>query len=629
MKSFFRSTIVLVCVLGMCPIAVADDLFTYEVTVQAQKEKADSVFDTDTIVLSNSAAAGQDLGQVLANQNGVDISSSGYPGSLTTARVRGGSSSQSLVSIDDVPLNSAQSGVFDLSLFNPGLFTVIETVKGGSSSVFGANAAAGYMNLVLPGMPESSALEYGSLTGSYGRNRNTARIDGRLTKNFGMSLLLLYDTAKNDFPYEYSGSNYTRQNSAFANAHAAVSLFWSGASWKSTFDAIYSHKAIGVPGMLPAFQNDKAFEKDDDAVMILKNVFYVPLYTEVTASWFHYSLLYDDVLAFPTPERSVQLNDQFFCQALQMADLRGFSLSYGLEGRWNLVDSSDIGDKSRLLGSQFLSVQRALFDKRMKLAARYRLEYSSIYGPVLDYNAGFNVKIPAGFLVRLNYGTAFREPTFNELYWSIPMWMIGANPDLKPERSRNLDFGVENRFFKFAEIKVSGFFNNFDNLIVSSTNGNGGWYIPRNLSKAVFYGVEAALELTFGEFLAVSAGYTKLYAVNRAAGVNMNKFIPYQPFDRLNLRLSAKYRIASLTANYRYTGAGFTTPDNIDSPDFMTKPVSSLDLSVAVKVRHVTASIAALNVLKTFNFSNYGEPMMGRTINVELRYRGSLSPGKG
>jgi outer membrane cobalamin receptor len=623
MRVHVRSFAVFLGLAFLLPAARGEDVFSYEVTVRAQQEKADSVFDAESIAVSNTVLPGQGLGDVLSGRSGLEVTTSGYPGSLTTVSVRGGSSSQSLICVEDIPLNSAQDGVFDLALFNPGLFSGIETVKGGSSSVFGANAAAGYLNLILPPIPEATGIEYGSLLGSYARNRNMARLDARISRNFGMTVSALYDSAKNDFPYAVAGSNYTRVNSAFANGHAALSAFWSTPSWKSTLRAIYSHKDTGAPGLSPTSQDPQAFQKDDDALLIFRNVLYLPLYTEATFSWLYHSMLYDDDL---WAVHSVHLNDQLFGHLSQMADLLGFSLGYGLEVKWNGIRSSSVGRKDRLLGSQFLSVQRHLLGKKLKLSARYRYEYSSVYRSVFNYNAGFNWRLPAGFTLRGNYGTAFREPTFNDLFWPEDPWSKG-NPSLKPETSRSAEMGIENGYFGFAECGISGFYNRYGNLIIWSTNGTGGKSMPQNVNKADFYGAEASLSVRFGGFAGVSANYTRLYPVNRVPGPASGKFVPYLPLDRVNLGIEAKWRIVSLAANYHYTGFSFTTEAN--DPSMTADPRDALDLSLAVKIHGVTASVSALNVLRTAYFSPYGQPMMGRTVNVELKYRGSIVPPGG
>jgi vitamin B12 transporter len=42
----------------------------------------------------------------------------------------------------------------------------------------------------------------------------------------------------------------------------------------------------------------------------------------------------------------------------------------------------------------------------------------------------------------ISYGTAFRAPTFNELYFPALFGFAGGNPDLKPETAKNTEAGV-------------------------------------------------------------------------------------------------------------------------------------------------------------------------------------------
>jgi vitamin B12 transporter len=57
-------------------------------------------------------------------------------------------------------------------------------------------------------------------------------------------------------------------------------------------------------------------------------------------------------------------------------------------------------------------------------------------------SASYGYQFTPQWRAHISYGTAFRAPTFNELYFPASFFFAGGNPDLKPERARNTELGV-------------------------------------------------------------------------------------------------------------------------------------------------------------------------------------------
>ena len=81
------------------------------------------------------------------NVNGVF----GTPGSNLEYSIRGGRNRHTLVLIDGLPINDASSiaNDYDLRLLNASAIEYIEVLKGGASTLYGTNAAAGVINIKL------------------------------------------------------------------------------------------------------------------------------------------------------------------------------------------------------------------------------------------------------------------------------------------------------------------------------------------------------------------------------------------------------------------------------------------------------------------------------------------------
>ena len=105
-----------------------------------------SVVDQATLTQSNPGS----LVDALRNVPGLDISESGGPGRLSSVRLRGANTGQTLVLIDGVRANdpTAPGADFDFSMFPAGAIDHIEVLRGPQSALYGSDAIGGVINII-------------------------------------------------------------------------------------------------------------------------------------------------------------------------------------------------------------------------------------------------------------------------------------------------------------------------------------------------------------------------------------------------------------------------------------------------------------------------------------------------
>ena len=107
------------------------------------------------------------LASVLTNTEGTSAWNYGSPAGFSYASIRGSTGNQVLVLIDGIRVNNAEEGGFDLSAVPLSSVDRIEVLRGGGSSIYGADALGGVINIVTktPGLgPSTTAVSYTHLT---------------------------------------------------------------------------------------------------------------------------------------------------------------------------------------------------------------------------------------------------------------------------------------------------------------------------------------------------------------------------------------------------------------------------------------------------------------------------------
>ena len=131
-----------------------------------------------------------------------------------------------------------------------------------------------------------------------------------------------------------------------------------------------------------------------------------------------------------------------------------------------------------------------------------------------DRWAGSGIPVSPSWGLVAQYGTAFRAPTFNELYY--PFF---GNPDLEPEESQSAELAARGHAGSMRW-RVSLFDTEISDLIGFDAN-----FAPANIDEARILGMEAGITLDVDGWT-IDAGLTLLDPENRSAGPERGKSAP-------------------------------------------------------------------------------------------------------
>lgn len=483
---------------------------TIVVTPTRTPQKTSTVIsDISVITAKDIAAAGQTtLAELLQAQPGVELKQSGGPGSQASVSIRGGNSGHTLVLVDGLRVGSATTGTTPLENISLDQVERIEILRGPASSVYGADAVAGVIQIFTKqgyGAPMPS-VTVGA--GSHGLVQGQVSYGGEVG-NTRFSLGAGYSRTKGGFsvarPGVY-GYNPDKDGDINRNAHLNVDHAIDGRN----------HVGISAMGNRDYVDFDDGTAKDvahnhvNDLAVYWKS--------RVSAHWA--SQLRAGLGQNHTENFSLGVpTSRFDTDQAQYLWQNDFALASG-----NLTASLEHNDQRVSSTTVLTATRRAVNAGQVgylghwgahTLQASLRHDDYSDFGGHTSGMAGYAYALNAALRASASYGTSFKAPTFNDMYWPNQYGFQG-NPNLKPEQGRNLEMSL--RYQQgLNQASVTAYRNQVSDLIV---------YVPvpfpavstmANVNQATLEGITLAGETELAG-LRIHASMDWLQATDDATG---------------------------------------------------------------------------------------------------------------
>lgn len=468
---------------------------------------------------------------VLRAAPGVAVAESGARGAIMSLFVRGGESDYNKVLLDGIPLNEP-GGAFNFANLTTENLERVELVRGPESALFGSDAIASVVQLFTQRGSSVGPRPRLSLFGEGGTHaswRPGATISGQLHRfdyTLHFSRLSTKNAAVNNF-----FRNTTVSASAGMRIGASGRLRWIGRGEFGTYgqpDAIafrppdpdaFFLRRDGVAGV--TFQNRPArFWEQTVAYSYsrsrqrTRNLFassdpIVARFGDRTATFFDFTT---DFLN-DTGRHRFNYQGNFTAPAHNL-------LTFAFEAE---REAGRIGD---FLFPPFVKAHRNNFGwvvqdqwlatGRLFLTAGLRVDRNASFGTAasprvsLAYVARRGGRALGASKLKFNFGIGIKEPQFVESF--SPSFFFHGNPDLRPERSRSFEAGIEQKFWADrGRLEFDWFDNRFRDQIgfrvVDFTTFEGTFF---NIGKSKAKGAEAILTLVPRADLRATVSYTFL-----------------------------------------------------------------------------------------------------------------------
>jgi vitamin B12 transporter len=417
---------------------------------------------------------GRGLAELLQWVAGVDARRRGVEGVQADISIRGADYNGTLILVDGQPMNDPQSNHHSASLDLPlDAIDHVEILFGAGASLWGADAVGGVVNVVTRGAKLGRARA--QLEGRIARGTDSLDSGGlRLASKVGERVTLAADWGRS----EWAGF---RDDTEFAQDFVRGSARWETASGPVSASFGYGRRQFGAWAFYGTAYPDQQEGTQIRTAAASASLALGGWTLTPSLSWRSYS---DDfVLVRTNPAFYENLSDTARLDGRLYArhTVLGGTAVVGLEAGGQSVASTNLGDHSRSRTALFLEFGRP-FDTAAPQGGGFRVglrgdDYSD-FGSHLSPHAGVWYAPVAALRLRASAGTAFRVPTYTELYYSDPQ--NTGNPALVPEEATNVEAGATFLHGAFV-LDAVGFYRHGTDLIDFVRSSPDAPYAARNI----------------------------------------------------------------------------------------------------------------------------------------------------
>ncbi|MFQ6002637.1 MAG: TonB-dependent receptor plug domain-containing protein [Candidatus Zixiibacteriota bacterium] len=540
----------------------------------------------------------ESLGGILLIYSGIDIGDHGPFGSLQTASLRGSWSNEVLILLDGRPYNNPQNGSLDLNVFPLESIERVEVVDGALSSLYGASAVGGVINIITKA-PKSTR-PYSQIHIEKGKNRLDLN-KFQFGKVYGENLSL-YLTGS------FNGSDGYVENSDYdARGFTGKLSYFLNPSLRCLVWGKYRQGELGVPGSSPnARQKDRRSDFDFE----LSGQLLEDQDTKLRLYGSHIKRDYKDP---DLGTKSLHKNTFYGVDAQQSIDLQPKGkILFGFNAERRKIDSTDDGKHSTGQEAVFglINVEAV---RGLKVGLAARLDRHSVYGVQFSPGVSLRYEVWPDFALYSSAERAFRAPNFDELYGYYPNWQFYGNQDLRPERSFSFEGGAIVNIIEGVRLFASYYDRRVKDIITTQLDPVKFVTTFVNKDKTVFNGFNLKVEA----HLFQNAGLKLNYDYLRAKDVTKGEKLLYRPEHSISGYLTLERSFiqdeirTKLWLGGEYIG-GRTGYDYSTYSQVEMKGVPVANIKVTVKIIDFEIFYALKNLLDEKYQLRIGYPMPRR-----------------
>ena len=206
---------------------------------------------------------------------------------------------------------------------------------------------------------------------------------------------------------------------------------------------------------------------------------------------------------------------------------------FGINANLESIDGSSFDERKYALETAaFAQDTISILDEKLFLIPGCRIDFApSVQDSAVNFMATPKIALkynPSEFTaLRLSYGMGYKIPTLKEKYWIFKHsyapgsanFILYGNPDLIPEKSHSLNFGIEQNVNNLFKINAGAYFNYIIDLIdgvVKDATSTPQIREYKNVDKAITFGADINLSTELERFKGkIGYAYTEAKAYDK------------------------------------------------------------------------------------------------------------------
>ncbi|MCE2571380.1 TonB-dependent receptor domain-containing protein [Motilimonas eburnea] len=540
-----KKTLLAVALTPLCmPFALAESADdTMIITANRTNQPLTSALAPVVVVEKEEIEASQakSFAQVLRRLPGIQVNEGGM-GQQTDIFVRGASSKHVLLLINGVRIGSATTGAADFGQIPLTGIERIEFIRGPRATIYGSDAIGGVINVITSYQGKDEVALSGSV-GSYEYASIETSISHALTDTFWAKLAAKHDNSdgfsSQKLPQDQDDDGF-RNTSVVAELGAHINEQWQA--------SLQGYLQQGKAEYDSSWYQNPYSETDNYNVAGKLSYQGKQLFSELTLA----------ANQDKSENKSATSNNEFKTQR----QLANWLVSAPIAPQATLTGGLEwVQDKVATSGSPYAKTERdnkaAYVNVHYQLApvsfeGSARVDDNQSYGSHTTWQMATGIQVHPQVRLVGSVGTAFKAPSFNDLYYPETAWNKG-NPDLKPEESVGYDLAIE-WAYEYADLRLGTYESRIDDLIIWPAPT---YYTPENVDTASIKGVEFQADFATGEvnhFLS----YDYVDARDKAT----NKYLPRRAMHMVKWNINYRFQGLQLDLDNLYHGDSYDDSAN-------------------------------------------------------------------
>ena len=560
------------------------------------KENARTIQVISAEFIKNSAAT--NVADLLQQVAGVDIRRRGTAGSQADLYIRGGGFDQTLLLIDGIKMDDAQTGHHTMNAALPiEVIERIEIIKGPAARVFGQNAFTGAINIVTKSTLANTA-SVNIEAGSFGQLNGSVTVG----KEFENSSIIAHVGILTSDGY--------RHNSDYENKNYLLKGVFNKKEQPIEVIATFFDKKFGANGFYASATATEQYEETQSSLFGASTTFRTEKF-KITPRvyWKRGQDEYVYIRDNPSVYRNLHITNKVGVEtnASYTSDI-GIT-GFGVDISRVFISSNNLGKRNRTMANLFLEHRFKLADSKIDITPGVAVTYFSDFKfhafPGLDI--GF--KLSDNLKAYGNLGVTYRIPTYTDLYYNDRSTI--GNSNLKPEEAFAQEIGLKFNSGRFTS-SVAIFNRDADNLIDFIRPDVTSKYEATNIAKVNTKGFELNTDYRFklNEFnQTLSFGYNYLNDDILDQNKDLSRYslntLKHQFITRFESKLFKNVRQNII---YKHAERTIGTSYNV------------WDASVIVAVNKFNFTVTANNIFNAEYIESGFVPMPPSSLLFGLRY---------